>query len=269
MTACLAISMIVAMSGFSTAALPAPPLPPSLPPPSGGGGSSGGGSSTPAFKAYTLDLNSSDGMTIGNITVKSHTLASARAEKSLGYPGGNVTVTFLADLDSMPSWLKLDITANNTSGISTPLDGLYATVLALNLTRFSSGGDWPMKSGTVNLTLKVPVQMMGGTDLDGTFYLAKDDTKGYVLYNAVPAVENGVVSFDVPLRYEHSSPSPAGRFVLLGTPAAPVATATPAPTATAVPTPTPQPTGSLAMSIVTLLSAVMLATILIGRKKRK
>lgn len=110
--------------------------------------------------------------------------------------------------------------------------------------------------------------MLNGYDMNSAFYLIKDDSKRMILYTAAPVVNGGMASFDVPLWYESSSPSMTGIYTLAGTKLATAAITTSTPVPTSNPTETPKPSGSSMTSVITLISAVMLATVLYGRKKR-
>lgn len=266
---------LINISGMSNAAPPPAPMPPTSfdfasGGGSGGGGGGGGGYSPPAFEPYTKELKSTDNTTIGNITGKSFTLAAVWAEKAFVIDNMTSTIRFTADMDSSPSQPKLDITPLSTGNISMPLDrDTFRPVLAFNLTRYSSGGDWPMKSGTVRLFLSVPLETLSGTDLNLTYYLVRSDGKGFILYEAVPAVSNGKAGFDVLLRYENNAPEKSGVFMLAGTRSQAPVEATITPTPTAVPTATPTPkSGNAFVGLIGLIAALSIAAVLYSRGKK-
>jgi hypothetical protein len=238
-----------------------------------GGGSSGGGSYTPpSYQPFTNGLKSSDGSTIGNITGKSWNQVTFHAEKGLDYSNNTVVVGITGDMSSAPSSPKLDILPLDIANISMPLDARkYSSLLAFNLTRYCSGGDWPLQGSSVHLTLRVPVELLNRADLNRTFYLIKDDGKRIIMYEAVPAIADGIASFDIPLWYEANSPSSSGIFTLASTNAQAAsnttATSTPTP-APAQATPTPKATGSNA-SVLLLVAALGITAIFISRGRKQ
>ena len=235
-----------------TAIAGAPPSIPSKPTGGGGGGGGGGSYSPPEFKPYTVNLQTTDGGVNGVISVKSYSLASLLAEKKLSDSNDSVTVRLAMDLDSAPSSSRLDIRPLDVTGVTTPLDiDLFSSVLAFNLTRYSSGGEWPMKRGTVHMSLLVPLDLLNSTDINSSFYLVKDDGTSTILYDAVPVIDNGTARFDIPLWYEAGSPTTSGIYTLAGTRARAASTPTPTP----VPA-TPTPKSGNDASILLLIAAL-------------
>ncbi len=248
-----------------------PPMPPSLPSTggSGGGGGSGGSYTPEPFKEYTVNLTSSDGSPMGSVMVKGYSLASVIASVSLGNGNESVLVGLSADLSSVPSNIGLDIFRIDASGITLPLDAdRFSSFLAFNLTRHA-GGEWPMISGTVRLTIRVPESALNGFDRGSKFYLVKDEGTRYVVYEAVPGIAGGMAEFDVPLLYEPGSPSATGIFTLAGTKIK-VANAS-----TTMVTPTPAPatstpkSGDSFASLMGLMAALAVAAVLYSRGKKR
>lgn len=249
-----------------------PPPPPALPSTGGSGGGGGGGGSgsysPPVFDPYIANLSSSDNTGIGSIEVKGYSLATVQALKSLEMGNDTIDVGLNADIGYMPSSISLDILPISLLNVTIPLDlDLFAPLAAFNMTRYSSGGEWQMKDSTVHLTLRLPVSLIDSVDLSSKFYLVKDDGTSFILYSAVPTIDNGFALFDVPLDYESRSPSTSGIFTLAGTSAQAASGATVTPTSEPVDaTPSPKAAGSNA-SVFLLAAALGIIAILIGRRK--
>jgi hypothetical protein len=163
----------------------------------------------------------------------------------------------------------MEILPVSTGNLSLPIDtGLFSPLAAFSLTRYSSGGEWPMKDGTVSLMLKMPLDLLNGMDLDKEFYLLKDDGTRFIIYRVMPIIKNGTAIFNVPLWYESQSPSTGGTFTLAGPISGASADSTPTPTPTPVPaTPTPK-SGSNA-SVLLLAAALGIVALFVARGRKQ
>ena len=170
----------------------------------------------------------------------------------------------------MPSTISLNIVPVNVSSIDLPFDlDDFSSLLAFSMTRAASGSEWPMKAGTVHMTLRLSLDALSGMDLNSTFYLLKDDGTQFIMYEAMPMIENGLALFDVPLYYEANSPSATGTFTLARRKDAgscPVQRSRPRPPPVPA-TPTPK-SGSNA-SILLLIAALGIAAIFISRGRKQ
>ncbi|HEY3274468.1 MAG TPA: hypothetical protein VGJ92_11925 [Methanocella sp.] len=239
---------------------------------SGGGGGGGGSYTPPAFNPYTLNVTSSNNSGFGSMDVKDYYTVSVRAGRDIPVGGNNTSIGLTADLSSAPSAISLDIVPLDVSTVDLPFDlGDFSSLLAFNMTRGASSGEWPMKAGTVHMTFKMPLDTLSGIDLNSTFYLMKNDGTSFIMYAVVPTIENGMALFDVPLSYEASSPSTSGTFMLTGprTGTSAGSTATPVP-ATPTPVPaTPTPKSGSNVGVLLLVAALGIAAIFISRSRKQ
>jgi hypothetical protein len=221
------------------------------------------------FKPYSINLTSSGSNVTGSIDVKDYYLSTVMSNRTLGSGNDTWDVGFLADLGAVPTSAKMDILPVNTGNLSLPLDtGLFSQLAAFSLTRYSSGGEWSMKAGTVSLSLKMPLDLLNGIGLNKTFYLVKDDGTRFIIYGATPIIQNGLAIFNVPLFYEPGSPATGGTFTLVGPRAEATADSTPTPMPTAVPA-TPTPKSGNNASVLLLVAALGIATIFISRGRKQ
>ncbi|CAJ36708.1 hypothetical protein [Methanocella arvoryzae] len=236
---CLAVTAPIASSD-----LPMPPMPPSLPPlgtptptPSGGGGGpSGPGPVT--FQKYVVDIKTTDGILIGNITANSPDSLKLWVERIVPIGSYNYTVRMTADLDAVPQAPQMDILAA-APGAGKLLDSdEYTSLAAFNITRYSKSGNWKLKAGTVNLYVTAPAEALNGTDTAAPYYLLKNDTSRDIVYPAARDNGDGTVTFSTLLWYEPGSPADTGIYSLLGK----SVEVLPEPTVT--PTAAPSPTGT-------------------------
>jgi hypothetical protein len=195
-----------------------------------------------------VDVKSSDGFTVGNITAVDYFKAKLWAEKVLRAGNNNTTVNLRADLDGVPASPKLDIALIDDLDSKMPLNAEgYEGIVGYRITRSSNSGDWRFLGDTVFLTLTLPSRMLGEDDTG--YCLVKNTSKGVIVYPAAPVVNNDMATFRVPLYYESHSPTTSADFVLakevVAAPVVVVVTPTPAPvTPTPTPTATPLPATS-------------------------
>jgi hypothetical protein len=200
--------------------------------------------------------------------VKDYNLATVQAGRSVPVGSENASIGLKADLSSVPSTISLDIVPVNASTVDLPFDlGDLSSLLAFNMTRAASGGEWPMKAGTVHMTLRLPLDALNGMDLNSTFYLLKDDGTRFIMYGVVPTIENSMALFDVPLYYEANSPSTSGIFTLAGIKTQVALSQTPTPTPEPA-TPTPKAAGSNA-SVLIMAAALGIAAIFVTRSRKQ
>jgi hypothetical protein len=234
---------------------------------SGSGGGGGGSYTPPAFKPYSINLTSSGSNATGSIDVKDYYLSTVTSNRTLGSGNDTWYVGFMADMGGVPASARMEILPVTTGNFSLPLDtGLFSPLASFNLTRYSSGGEWPMKDGTVSLMLKMPLDMLNGMDLSKEFYLLKDDGTRFIIYRVMPVIKNGTAIFNVPLWYESQSPSTSGIFTLAG----PIAGASTASTPTPTPVPaTPTPKSGSNASLLLLAAALGIAAIFVTRGRKQ
>jgi len=266
------IIALIAITG-SAYALPSAPMPPTSfdsGSSGGGGGGGGGGSYTPpAFKPYSINLTSSGSNTSGSIDVKDYYLSTVVSNRTLGSGNDTWDVGFVADMSGVPASARMEILPVSTGNLSLPIDtGLFSPLAAFSLTRYSSGGEWPMKDGTVSLMLKMPLDLLNGMDLDKEFYLLKDDGTRFIIYRVMPIIKNGTAIFNVPLWYESQSPSTGGTFTLAGPISGASAGSTPAPTPTPEPATSTPKSGSNA-SVLLLAAALGIAALFVARGRKQ
>lgn len=216
------ILFLAILPGTVNAAPPAPPMPPGLPPASSGGSSGGsggssGGSSAPAkFQTYTVELKSTDGTPIGNITALDYYLAKLWAEKIVTIDGLNYTVRMTADMESVPTTPQLDILATSPAPGEMIDATNYTSVAALNITRYSKAGTWVMKPSSVHLYITPQTEALNGIDTEATFYMIRNDTQRSIIYPALTNTSSNQTTIDTLLWYDPQSPSNTGTYTLIG-----------------------------------------------------
>ncbi len=201
--------------------------------------------------------------------VKGYGQATVNAGGSVPVGDENASIKLMADLSYAPSTISLNIVPVNASSIDLPMDlDDFLSLLTFTMTRGSDNGEWQMRPGTIHMTLRLPLDTLSGMDLNSTFYLLKDDGTQFIMYEAVPEIENGLALFDVPLYYEANSPSATGTFTLAGakmqTASGSTATPTPAPV-----TATPTPKSGSNASVLLLIAALGIAAIFISRGRKQ
>jgi hypothetical protein len=223
------------------------------------------------FKPYSINLSSPGSNTTGSIDVKDYYLSTAISNRTMGSGNDTWDVGFAADLSAVPTSARMEILPASTGNLSLPLDtGLFSPLAAFTMARYSSGGEWAMKAGTVMLTLKMPLDLLNGMDLNKEFYVVKDDGSRFIVYRVTPVIQNGTAFFSVPLLYESSSPSTSGTFTLAGPIAGLSAGSTPTPVpATPTPVPaTPTPKSGSNAGVLLLVAALGVAVIFLSRGRK-
>src|SRR5208337_4656196 len=227
------VLFIVMTSSFAEAAGHgvAPTTPP---PPSNNGGSSGSSGSfssysAPVFQPYSKPLNSSDGTVIGRLDGKDVNSVLLWAQKNGTVGNASYTITMTGELtQQMPDscWLDINFEAPDTAGLPVGMDnGLVLAVL--NITR--SPDPWNYKSNTLNYTIQVNDNTIGGLDPNQTYYLVRFDGTSYLTQKI-----DGSGAVSNPMTFSVSPAGDNGIFTI-------IAALKPAPSPTPMPVPSPSP----------------------------
>ncbi|MCD1295455.1 hypothetical protein CUJ83_10635 [Methanocella sp. CWC-04] len=228
-------------------------------PPSGGGSSPA--YSQPTFQQYVIDVTTSNGTVIGNVTGKSFFSAVMLVQKSDEIENETFTLTINAELGGKPDGLKYNIDFKPAGFEGLPLGMCSTDVLGMvSIERFCNYG-WSLNQETLKFTFDIPA--INESTPEDVYYLVRYDGTNYQV-NTAKLIDGTDINMS---RIEVSPPSDIGLFTLVRSApveAEPAATPTPMPTVTPTPTPEPTPEPSDGIGNIAMFAAMFATGALAG-----